>query len=403
MDDSEWEGSLQTNRDRVNCSMPADYNDSTSADSAVRLLCRLIAGADVSPLPPNRRAALLECARAHRVDRLAMHAIRMRGEPTDLWFGMAAGEPDVERTWAVLDAVRTRELHAVTATLARVSGAEPIVFKGAALAHSHYPASWLRPRLDTDVLISPSSVAAALAALEAIGYERAVSTSGELVLSQMPLTRTDSFGVEHALDLHWKIANWQAIAMVLSHDEIATRAVPLPAAGPDARAASNRDALLIACLHRTAHHRDSGELLWLYDIHLLAGEMAEADWIEFVSAGRRGEVKTLLRRSLALATERFQTRIPAFVMRQLEIGANSAPERSAVFLSTDLRLVDGLMSDLRALRGRKRAQLIAEHLFPPAAYIRQRYQPTSRISMAFYYIRRIVFGLPRWFTARRNS
>jgi hypothetical protein len=298
--------------------------------------------------------------------------------------------------------VRTSELRTVTATLASIAGAEPIVFKGAALAHSHYPFSWLRPRLDTDVLISPSSVAAALVALEAIGYERAVSTSGELVLSQMPLARTDSFGVEHALDLHWKIANWQVIAAVLSHHEIASRSVPLPPAGPDARVASNRDALLIACLHRTAHHRNSGELLWLYDIHLLAEEMSGEDWTEFVAVARRGAVRTLVNRSLAVATERFQTRIPERVMRALDTSADCTSEPSAIYLSRDLRLVDGLMSDLRALSARKRARLIAEHLFPPAAYIRQRYRPTSRLSMAFCYVRRIAFGLPRWFAARRD-
>jgi hypothetical protein len=383
--------------------MHGDYSDSAPVDPEVRLLCGLLGGGNVSPPSADRRTALLECACAHRVERLALRAIRVRGDAPAVWVGATVADLGDEQAWAVLDAVRTSDLHSVAATLAAVTGANPIVFKGAALAHSHYPAPWLRPRLDTDLLISPALVRRALAALEAIGYARAVSTSGELVLSQASLTRIDKFGIEHALDLHWKIANWQVIAAVLSHAEIASRAVALPAAGADGRAASDRDALLIACLHRSAHHRDSGELLWLYDIHLLADQMSEADWTEFVAAAGRGKVKALLRRSLRLTIDRFQTRVPEGVLRALDPSADAAREPSAVYLSRDVRLVDGLVSDLRALPVRKRARLIAEHLFPPATYIRDRYHVASPLPMAFCYVRRIALGLPRWFAARNDS
>jgi len=403
MEDSESGVSVQTNIERVSCSMTGDYSDSPATGADVRLLCDLISGRSVSPPHAERHTALLECARAHRIERLAIRAIRVRGDAPQVWFGTTAGILDDERTLAVLDTVRTRELRTVVTTLAGIKGAKPVVFKGAALAHSHYAAPWLRPRLDTDVLISPSSVGLAFGALEAIGYQRAVSTSGELVLSQAPLTRTDSFGVEHALDLHWRIANWQVIAAVLSHDDVASRAVTLAAAGADGRAASNPDALLIACLHRAAHHRDSGELLWLYDIHLLAEQMSDSDWSAVVAVAERGAVKALVRRGLSLALDRFQTRIPNRVLQELDTAADAAPEPSTVYLSGDLRLVDGLLSDLRSLPARKRARLLAEHLFPPATYIRQRYRATTRASMAFYYVRRIASGLPRWFAARRNS
>lgn len=383
--------------------MPGDYSDSTSPVAETRLLCDLITGRDVPPPAPDRRTAVLACARAHRVERVALRAIRMRGDAPTLWFGPTAVDRGDEHSWAVLDAVRTQELRTIAATLAGVHGANPVVFKGAALAHSHYPASWLRPRLDTDVLISPASVPASLAALESLGYARAISTSGELVLTQASLTRTDRFGVEHALDLHWKIANWQVIAAVLSHEEIAGRAIALPAAGPDGRAASDRDALLLACLHRAAHHRDSDDLLWLYDIHLLADRMAGGDWDELVAVARAREVKGLVGRGLALAIDRFGTRLPPHLMRELETYGDARREPSAVYLSRDMRLVDGLMSDLRALPLRKRARLVAEHLFPPAAYMRQRYQAASPLSVAFCYVRRIASGLPRWFATRKDS
>ena len=367
------------------------------------MLCALITRRETAPPAPEWRGALLDCARAHRIDRLVVRAIRERGDDPEAWFGDAAAELDDERVAAVVDAIRTRELRSVIDALAAVEGAAPVIFKGAALAHSHYPNPWTRPRLDTDVLISPSHVSAATTALEALGYERAVTTPGALVLSQASLSRTDRFGVEHALDVHWQIGNWQVIAAALSHAEIAGRAVPLPVLGPHARAAADRDALVLACLHRAAHHRDSKALIWIYDIHLIAERLSPETWAAVITTAERAAVKGLIGRGLALAIEWFDSRVPPDVIRALDSRPDEPPEPSAVFLSTDQRLVDGLMSDLQALSARKRVQLLTQHLFPPVDYMRQRYQLSSRVSVACWYLRRIASGLPKWFATRSDS
>ena len=57
------------------------------------------------------------------------------------------------RAAAVDDVARTRELVRVAGAL-EGAGCRPIVFKGAALAHTHYRQPWLRPRLDVDVLVA---------------------------------------------------------------------------------------------------------------------------------------------------------------------------------------------------------------------------------------------------------
>src|SRR5678809_631178 len=54
------------------------------------------------------------------------------------------------------DAVQVRELVSVLRAL-EDEGAIPLVFKGAALAHTHYAESWRRPHADADVLIAPES------------------------------------------------------------------------------------------------------------------------------------------------------------------------------------------------------------------------------------------------------
>jgi hypothetical protein len=350
----------------------------------------------VVPTPqPDDCSALFATAREHRVDQLAARAIRSNGGDLAAWFGEHASDLANERTCAVIESVRLRELQTVIECLSDVDGVAPVVFKGSALAHSHYDAPWLRPRLDSDILVAPAHVQSAISALEQIGYTRTLSTSGALVLSQASLVRVDQFGIEHALDVHWKIANWHAVATALSHDEVAGRAVALAALGPRARAAANVDALLIACMHRAAHHRDSEELLWICDIHLIAQRLSDPEWIQVVANASRAKVKALCRRGLALAVDRFDCAVPSEVLRSLE---TLISEPSAVFLSRHFRPMTGLRSDLHALPASGKLRLLLEHLFPPAMYIRERYQVTSRTAIAVAYARRIAIGLPRWFT-----
>jgi hypothetical protein len=369
---------------------------SAKADAPLlQLLATMIRGDEPDPPPATDRERLLQLAREHRIEQLVVWRVSTRGGDLRAWFGDAAEHVrDRARESSIVDAVRNTEIAAVAAALAQVEGAEPLLFKGAALAQSHYPHSWLRPRLDTDILVARSSVPAVFDALAAMGYDRATATSGALVISQASWSRTDTFGITHALDVHWEIANWQVIARARSHRDLADRSVAMPSLGPAARALAAPDALLIACLHRAAHHRDSEELLWLYDIHLLAAGLTEAEWQVFADAADRGEVKAVCARGLALAREYFHSPVPPHMTDHL---ASPGDEASSIYLSKDLRLVDGLVADLRALPFRDRIRLIAEHVCPPADYMREKYGVTSRRALLFLYARRIATGLPRWF------
>ncbi len=54
-------------------------------------------------------------------------------------------------------------------------------------------------------------------------------------------------------------------------------------------------ALLMACVHRVAHHFDPPTLIWLYDIHLLASSMSEDDATRFVALAVDGGLDGHLR------------------------------------------------------------------------------------------------------------
>ena len=292
------------------------------------------------------------------------------------------------------DAVRVRELTTVLGTL-EAAGARPLVFKGAALAHTHYAESWQRPRLDADILIAPDSRERVFAILAGLGYERPPLISGDLVMYQAPFGRIDHLGIEHALDIHWRVVNPQVVSQALTHDELVERSQTVLVQDHPMRVPSSVDALLIACLHRV-HHPDSEQPCWIEDIHLLASRLDPSEWQAFTRRAARRSIRAICLQGLNRAEEQFQTALPLDVLRAL---SERAAEPSAVLLRTDLRPVDRLRADLRALGPRAAARLIREHLFPPAAYMQAKYGVRSRAWLPAYYAFRVLNGMSRWLKA----
>jgi hypothetical protein len=257
------------------------------------------------------------------------------------------------RSEVLIEALRRDEVVRVVAALDR-AGAQPLVFKGAALAHTHYPEPWLRPRLDTDVLVSPARRVQAVEALTALGYEQPPFVSGQHVMHQAPFVRWGPAGLEHVVDLHWRIANVESVARMLSHDDLLARAVCVDAGGHVLRVPAPDDALLLALAHRVAHHADSPELLWLYDIHRLAGSLTPPEWDH--------------------------------VQRVADVHGMRA-------------ICARLWVELRTLGPRRGARLLREHLFPPASYMARAYGVRRTWLLPAFYAQRAVVGLARWFAA----
>lgn len=362
----------------------------------IESLCALLRGEEAAlPQSDAARAALIDLARTHRVHLLL--AARLQEICTDsdsLPEDVAALIDDI-RLEAIVDELRVRELCRVAFAL-EDGGAQPVVFKGAALAHTHYAESWQRPHLDVDILIDPATREAAFDRLRALGYERPAFISGELVMHQAPFIRADELGVEHALDVHWRIANPQVVAIALSHAEIRERSQPVYLQSHTFRVPAPVDALLLACLHRAAHHNDTEELLWLYDIHLLASGLSPDDWAQFVERAVSRSVTAIVWRGMQLTIGRFRTQVPYEVITCLAEAPGHADEPSSLFLRKDLRKVDLLRSDLRALGPRAGVRLVREHLFPPAQYMKDTYGVRSHALLPVFYVRRIVSGAAKW-------
>lgn len=297
----------------------------------------------------------------------------------------------------VVQDVRERELRRVLGRLA-AAGVSCLLMKGAALAYTHYPRPHLRPRRDTDLLVRHEDMGRLVGALERAGYAQAIETSGEFATSQYHFEPIEPRDGLHALDVHWRIANPRVFADRVTYDRLVARRVRLPDLGPDAWTLSPGHAIVLACIHRVAHHQDSNNLLWLWDVHLLASRLSRDESDGFVDLAAQSATRAVCARGLLQAARYFATPNARELIARVQPREDRELEPSARFLGGGLRLVDLLRADLAATpRWHARLTLLREHLFPPVRYIRAAYAGWLTVFLPVAYAHRIIRGAPRWF------
>ena len=336
--------------------------------------------------------AFLAAAEYHGVGPLV--AERLLDAGVDLPAALVSRLRDLTRHAAATNLVRERELRDVIAAMTH-AGVDALLMKGAQLAYTHYPRPDLRPRVDTDVLIPVASRQMVGNLLVGLGYAPPTHVSGALVMSQaMYVKRVDDV-VVHEVDVHWRIANPQVFAGYLEHGELARTAVGVPALGPAARGLSDLHALLVACVHRVAHHYDSDCLIWLYDIHLIASRLAPEQWPELRALAEARGVLAICVQGLARSMRLFGTNIPPAIL-----AVDATPGRrevTAAYLKPARRHVAHVVTDLRALRSwADRWRLVREHLVPSPRYMRDVYAPASTAPLPLLYALRAVRGARKW-------
>jgi len=336
---------------------------------------------DVPPPDASVPEEVLASAREEGVLLLLADRMRLRSFADDL------------REAAIVEALRARELHDVLTELAR-AGIQPVLLKGAALGQTHYPRPELRPRVDTDLMIPATAREHVARVLRDLQYERQAEIDGELAVGQFHFVKVDSHGMRHALDVHWRASNVRAFADVVTYEELVARAIAVPALGAHALAASAVHALLIACVHRVAHHNDTPNLLWLYDVHLITSALTLEERDEFAGLVSARQMRAVCARTLTLAQEAFGGSDPEWIAALAPM--DTLHEPSAAFVGGGLRQVDILKSDLAATPWPSRLQLLREHLFPPASYMRQRFPRCPSMLLPLAYACRILVGAPRW-------
>lgn len=292
---------------------------------------------------------------------------------------------------AAIEPRRLADLREVLAALA-ARGVDVLILKGSALAYEIYDAPELRPRGDTDLLIRPESLGATRDALRAIGLTEITGSGDEHGVRQAIFTRGP-----HAYDVHWAIANTPVFAGALPFDELLARSVALPRISEHARGLAHVDALLLACIHRVAHHHDSDRLIWLCDIALLRDRMTEEEHRRFWRLAAERRVVGICARSVELADE-WLARPPRHRAEDYLSPAELAQdEPSRAFMNRRITRGRVLAANLRALPWRSRARRLWQLAFPPRAFMERSFGRRSRVALTWLYVYRGARGIARLF------
>jgi hypothetical protein len=352
---------------------------------------------DPTPWPenagPGYARAVLHAAAAHGVTPLLSVLPTVHTWPEDVRSVITSAT----RVEIAVEAIRRHELTRLLADLAN-AGVRGLLLKGTHLAYSHYPQPWLRPRVDTDLLVPIADRAKADRVLRNVGYQPVTDFGGQLVTHQFQYQRTNPLGLTAIVDLHWKVANPHVFSDMFSFDELHAASVGIDLLGPHARGLSDEHALMIACVHRTAHHGNADCLIWLYDIHLLASALSEDARRRVASLADRKRVTAVCARGIADAKARFTTEIPANWLETASPHCQREP--SAAFLRAGRTKAHVLISDLCALQGwQQRARLVWEHVVPPSDYMRRLYGISNPFLLPAAYVNRLFTGIGKWFSA----
>jgi hypothetical protein len=312
--------------------------------------------------------------------------------------------PDVtvladDRRRAVLDAsVQHAELARVCGGLVP-AGITPVIFKGGAWSHTDYPQPWCRPSIDLDLLILPEQREDAFRILLGLGYIRAGRLPGELVNGQEVFERVIVSGMTMAVDLHWQVSNRVRMTRMMPTAQVVARAVPAPFAGDGARRMSDRDGLLIACLHPTAHHPKHASMKWPLDVALIARRLSVDDAEAFRAHVRTLGVSALVAQALRHAQMLVVPDTVPLLREALidAMAADGAHDGSRAWLDPNRDQLQDAWDDLRALpEWSDRYRLMREHLVPPASFMRAKYPTMPAVALPLLYAHRMTIGSVKW-------
>ncbi len=211
---------------------------------------------------------------------------------------------------AVKAMLHERELQLALQALA-AADARPVVFKGAALAHTVYPAPACRLMGDIDLWVTRDEMPRAQQALEAIGYRLHEKERRPMALQAAGDGEAQMRGQppgQGLVELHWGIfaGEWLKRAAAVDRAAVRQRATPATIAGQPALLLAPEDAVIQIAAHVAISHQMSlAALRGLMDITLVSG--AGVDWGQVVERARAWRLATVVGLVLEWADALFGT------------------------------------------------------------------------------------------------
>lgn len=270
-----------------------------------------------------------------------------------------------------------------------------LVLKGAALVHWLYPSSQLRVCGDIDLLLPDrGTVDQALVALADLGYSASVRVvPGDLVAYELMARPTEAGAAGWELDLHWRLSNTPLFAQALDFDTLSAASRPLAALGEGARGLGAVHALCHAAIHRAVSLQfgDTGHLRWLYDLHLLARTLGEAEWRDLEGIAAARGLSGVCLDGLQSTKDAFGTLVPPDTLAFLAEAACGEPLDTARMRSWAYVQ----LATWRALPTlRLRLRWLRQRVFPNPDFLRQS-DPAANGSWLRLFARRLRAGIAR--------
>lgn len=370
-------------------------------DAARQALCATLVGdrADWSSLTAADWRALPAMAEADGVLPLLVWRLEQLGwpeaMPSDLKAALRLGYYSAVAQSSLIHA----ELGRVLAALAPLTTV--VVLKGAALGPTIYPAAALRPLSDIDLLVPEQDLAAATAALQALGYAEMPELAPGI--NQMIEYHSRLQGGPRGsvtVELHWRLVAGAADWRSPTHDWFWQQIEPWQGESQTVRQLTPDAHLLYLAAHLVLQHgAGQARLIWLYDLHLLVTQHgARISWPETIAQARHFRWTDALHTALQAARDYFGTPLPEDLLPAIqERTSDRAPaEFARRKASAAPTATIGEWLKLQSLEPRARIQFIASLLCPSPKYIRWRYRPRPALwplCYPYHWLRIALAGL----------
>jgi hypothetical protein len=354
-----------------------------------------ILSSSAPPLPcasPNAYGNILQKAEWHGVTSLIYYILNANNKWTNYPDKLRQQFSEKTRQNVVITMLWKQEFLDVHSRLLEAK-IPVLLIKGLALSYNLYPAPYLRPFGDVDVLcLDRETAEKAYKIIGETGYKRPNEISGKYIYHLLSCSKHSNTGFNFTLGLHWRVNNLNYFANAFSYGELEATSQSVTELSPAVRTFSYENALLLACLHRVAHTPDgkANRLIWLYDIHLLANVLREHQWSTFVDMSIRKNLAGVSVDGLLKSKESLNTCIPDRVIEDLNRHATTDPFHAMQDAS---RWIFYLRSFQSMPSWNARLCLIKEHLFPSPKYIMDKYHNENILLLPFLYIKRIFQGL----------
>jgi hypothetical protein len=290
-----------------------------------------------------------------------------------------------------------RELEA-TLTALEAAGVDTLVLKGAALAEVVYHNIGLRPLMDVDLLMRREQLATAMPVLTGRGFAptHAETREGSTAAYENEMLLIKPGTVPIPLEIHWSLFDSPYYQERLRLEFCWQHAQTFRLGETEARMLDPVSQVLHLCGHLVLHHGGQ-DLLWENDIaEFVALHGASIDWPTLLERARLCELVLPVQQLLLRLVEEDAHAIPADVVEQLRaLQPTAGEERVVGYLSTEQRTVGRrFWTDMASMsRWSERFGYAWTHLFPSAAYMRQRYGISHPLLLPFYYPYRWFRGL----------